>query len=123
MSSIPSPECVTTHGLLAGGVVGQPNWNDAEQVQLADRKLHAQLRSKFFAVSPDADFRVWSERSARHGPSGEYQGHGYRLCFAVKPEFQERLSGIVAQLPNEFEGFELWCEPWSAKQRNILGEN
>ncbi len=113
MSSIPPPECVTTAGMQAGQVVGQPTWNDDAKVQLAERSLHAKLRQDFFAVSPDADFQTWFGRSARHGPSGEYQGHGFRLCFAVRPDFQEKLKGVVDQLPNEFEGFELWCEPWS----------
>lgn len=99
--------------MQAGQVVGQPTWNDDAKVQLAERSLHAKLRQDFFAVSPDADFQTWFGRSARHGPSGEYQGHGFRLCFAVRPDFQEKLKGVVDQLPNEFEGFELWCEPWS----------
>jgi hypothetical protein len=113
MSSIPPPECVTMHGLLAGGVVGQPTWNDDSKVQLAERALHAKLRQDFFAVSPDADLHVWSERSERRDPAGSYLGHGFKLCFAIKPEFHEKLKGVIDRLPNEFEGFELWCEPWS----------
>jgi hypothetical protein len=83
MSSIAPEECVTTHGLLAGGVVGQPTWNDAVKVQIGERNLHAKLRGDFFAIAPDADFRVWSERSERRDPAGSYLGHGFRLCFAV----------------------------------------
>jgi hypothetical protein len=113
MSSIPQPECVTTHGLLAGGVVGQPTWNDDVKVQLAERSLHAKLRQDFFAVSPDADFRVWSERGPIHTPNGAYLSHGWKLHFAVKPPFHEKLNGIIDQLPNEFEGFQLWFQPWS----------
>jgi hypothetical protein len=99
--------------MQAGGVVGQPTWNDHDKAQLAERALHAKLRREFFAVSPDATYRSWYERAALHGPAGEYRGHGYRLCFAVKPEFQEKLKGVIDQQPNEFEGFELWCQPWS----------
>jgi hypothetical protein len=113
MSSVPPIECVTTAGVVAGGVVGQPSWNDDAKAQLAERTLHAKLRQEFFEISPDADFRTWFERSARRGPSGEYQGHGFRLRFAIKPEFENNLKGVIDQLPNEFEGFELWSEGWS----------
>jgi hypothetical protein len=111
--SIPPPECVTTAGMLAGQVVGQPSWNDDAKVEVAERALHAKLRQDFFAVSPDADFRVWSKRGAIHGPSGEYLAHGWKLHFAVKPPFHEKLKGVIDQLPTDFESFELWCEPWS----------
>jgi hypothetical protein len=113
MSSIPPPDCVTQAGLQAGAVVGQPSWDDDVKVQVAERNLHARLRQEFFAIAPDADFRVWTSRGERHDPAGSYLGHGFRLCFAVKPPFHEKLKGVIDQLPNEFESFELWFESWS----------
>jgi hypothetical protein len=114
MSNVPPVECVTDPiGLRSGQTVGVPTWNDDVKVRLAERGLHAKLRQEFFAISPDADFRVWSERGPIHTPSGDYLAHGWKLHFAVKPPFHEKLKGIIDQLPNEFESFELWCENWS----------
>lgn len=113
MSSVPPIECVTTSGLQADQVVGVPTWDDDVKVQLAERALHAKLRQEFFAIAPDADFRLWSERCERRDPAGSYLGHGFRLVFAVKPEFEEKLKGVIDQLPNEFKSFELYCTFWS----------
>jgi hypothetical protein len=112
MSSLPPLEY--SHGVLGGQVV-QPYYasDDYAKLQVAERSLHAKLRRDFFAVSPDADFRVWAERGPIHSPNGEYLSLGWKLHFAVKPKFEKELKGVIDQLPNEFEGFELWFESWA----------
>jgi len=41
------------------------------------------------------------------------RSHGWQLHFAVKPEFEEKLKGVIDQVPNELDGFECWYQPWS----------
>jgi hypothetical protein len=104
---------VLDHGVLAGGVVGKPVWDDDDLIKIAERNLHNELRRKFFAVDAAVNFKTWFDRGERYGPAMEFHGVQWRLHFAVEPKFLNKaLRAVIDELPNDFELFELWCAPW-----------
>ena len=94
MSSVPPVECVTTHGMLAGGVVGVHAADDLQYVVRAQAQLAGLIRERLQAYDGkksgaenetvrNTTVRVWRERAALTDPRGSYLGMGYKLVVAI----------------------------------------
>jgi hypothetical protein len=115
-------EIVKENGGVVGGQVVAPHAHDDDaQIKIAERELNARLKKAFAEFSDDrirssgeieqiraTSFRVYRERQPYHGPSGEYIGHGWRLCVAVGPASHPAVQGIIEMLPDTLNNFDIY---------------
>jgi hypothetical protein len=123
MSNVPPVECVTTQGLLAGGVVGVHTADDLQHVVRAQAQLAGHIRERLRAYDAkksgaenetvrNTTVRVGHERAALTDPSGGYLGMGYKLVVAIPGDAHQAAHDVIDGLPSFVDGIQVWAEPW-----------
>jgi len=124
MSSVPPPECVTTHGVLAGQVVTP--WGDDQKIRLAEQALQLRLKTALSNISlndgtsldvqqrlQNTNFRTWFkfDREITYGPSGEFENKpGWKLYFSIDNAEHPAIRHVIENLPDLIDGFEVFCD-------------